>query len=781
MQTQRIQFFPSSSVRVRDRDFANAMRNNRDYLLRLEPDRLLALFRREAGLLPRAEVYGGWESRGVAGHTLGHYLSALSLMFGATGEAVLKERAAYIVDELVECQNANGDGYIGATPDGKAIYGRIARGEIEAKDPFNLGGGWVPIYTLHKIFAGLLDAYRLCEIELAREAVIGLTDWCDGIFGHLSHQQMQTVLFVEHGGMAESLAEVWSISGAARHLELARKFRHDAFFEPALRGEDSLDGRHANTQIPKFIGYQRIGELTGESDWKRAARNFWEFVARHRSFVIGGNSVNEHFFPTDQFEAAMHAGVGPETCNTYNLLKLTRQLWAETPDAALMDFTERALWNHILASQHPQSGAFVYHSGVRPGSYRTYSTETESFWCCVGTGIENPGKYGESIYARSGDTLFVNLFLDSQLEWAEQGAVISQETRFPTEERTLLHFQLDAPREFCVAVRYPSWVEAGALKIVINGENWSVEAPPGEYLFLKRRWENGDQVKIELPMRVSTEILPGNAGYAAITYGPIVLAAKLGDEGLSDADWVASNLPREALLLPFEKQPAITVPLAQVAEKVRRVPGQALIFETNALFQPDDVTLVPFYQLHEERYSLYFPVLENEAAWQNRQREREAAAAREAEIARRVVDEVQPGEQQPELDHQISGENTRSGRKNERGWRAAEADGWFSYRLKVAPDAPMLLGCTYWGGDAGREFDLFVDETFLATQKLDGQQGAQFFEVIHSLSPALTQGKQSVVLKWQPKAGSVAGGLFGCRTLRQSQTDSSNVSSTVAG
>ena len=394
----RAELFPLSAVQLLDGPFRQAMETDRAYLLRLDPDRLLHNFRVTAGLPSAAKPYGGWEEPRceLRGHIVGHYLSACSLMYAATGDRRLKERVDALVGELARCQEAlpkqgSHQGYLSAFPE--EFFDRLDAGKPV----------WAPYYTLHKIMAGLLDSNRYCGNAQALDVLNGMADWLDFRVGRLSHEQMQKVLEVEHGGMAESLAELYARTGEPRRLQLAKSFRHDAVFLPAAHGSDALTGLHANTQIPKFIGYQRLYELTGEREYGAAARDFWTFVARDRSFVIGGDSTHEHFFPVETFPDQVKTVVGPETCNTYNMLKLTAALFRAKPDGALMDFYERALYNHILASEHPGDGGFVYYTSMRPGSYRSYSHDFTDFWCCVGTGMENHARLrGSDLRPRQG-------------------------------------------------------------------------------------------------------------------------------------------------------------------------------------------------------------------------------------------------------------------------------------------------------------------------------------------------------------------------------------------
>ena len=339
------------------------------------------------------------------------------------------------------------------------------------------------------------------------------------------------MLAAEHGDIADALANVYAMTGEPRHLVLAKKFRHDAVFAPIAAGTDCLDMLHANTQIPKFRGYQRIHELTGETYWGNGASNFWRFVVLERSYANGGNSYHEHFHPRDKFEEAMHVTPGPETCNTYNMLRLSQHLFAETADAAKMDYYERALYNQILPSQHPRGG-FTYYQGVLPGAYRTYSDTEYIFWCCVGTGMQNHGLYGEAIYVHNDDRLLVNLFIPSELNWREPGRARHADDGVPGRASHQLRMRLSAPKKFTVALRHPAWVAPGQFKFAVNGQAVPAKSRPGAYADVSREWKDGDVLSVDLPLTLRTELLPNSTSYVAVFYGPILLAAKLGREGL---------------------------------------------------------------------------------------------------------------------------------------------------------------------------------------------------------------------------------------------------------
>ena len=596
------QFFDLDEVRLEAGPFKTAQETDEAYLLKLEPDRFLAWFRREAGLAPKAPVYGGWESQGVAGHSCGHYLSALAQMYASTDKGEFKHRADYIVSELALCQKANGNGYLAAIPGGKKIFAEIKAGDINT--PGNLNGGWVPWYTIHKEFAGLLDVYRYCHNDQALDVAKSLGDWVGDEIGGLSHDQMQHMLEIEHGGMTEALANLYADTRDPKYLALAERFRHDQVFLPLAQDRDILTGLHANTQIPKFIGYERVYELTGDAQWHTAAENFWTTVTQNRAWVIGGNSENEHFFDPTAFEQQMNDTVGPESCNSYNMLKLTEHLFAARPDARVMDYYERTLYNHILATVRPHQDGFVYYTSMSPGSYRSYSTDFNDFWCCVGTGMENHARYGHAVYAHEGDgKLLVNLFIASTLDWSGTGLKLEQKTAFPEEPGSTLVFHTSSPKPLEVDVRYPAWVAPGALKLTVNGRPQAVTAQPGEYAAIARTWKDGDTLRIETPMTLHTEMLPHSADYVAILDGPLVLAGKLGLEGLTDRDFVNQRMDAGKRL---PQPPVIMRPVDEIVAHIQPVDGQPLTFRSVDLIKPRDVRFVPFYKLYNERYTVYW-------------------------------------------------------------------------------------------------------------------------------------------------------------------------------
>ncbi|MGD9930697.1 MAG: beta-L-arabinofuranosidase domain-containing protein [Mangrovibacterium sp.] len=760
--------FQLSEVRLLDSPFRQAMMTDMNYILDLDMDRLLAPYLKEAGLQPKAENYGNWENTGLDGHIGGHYLSALSKMYAATGDERMKERMDYMLSELKRSQDANGDGYLSGVPGGKAIWQDIAEGKIDAGS-FSLNKKWVPLYNIHKIYAGLYDAYAFGGSDEAKEMLIQLTDWAIRLVKDLSDEQIQDMLRSEHGGLNEVFADVAAITGDEKYLELARQFSHRAVLDPLLKHEDRLTGMHANTQIPKVIGYKRIAEVCGDDSWADAARFFWENVVDKRSVSIGGNSVREHFHPVDDYSGMISSEQGPETCNTYNMLKLTRQLFLSDPLVKYMDYYERALYNHILSTEEPEHGGFVYFTPMRPGHYRVYSQPPTSFWCCVGSGLENHTKYGELIYSHSGNDLYVNLFIPSTLNWKEKGLELVQETRFPDAETSTLFINPKTKSEFTLHIRYPEWMDRGALQIKVNGKEVVVSGAPGEYAAVKRTWKKGDRVDLALPMRTRVEQLPDGKNYYSFLHGPIVLAAKtdtLNMKGLYADDSRGGHIA-SGEKYPLNEMQVIVAPEDQLTSLVKPVAGKPMTFTLENLSPGKfaNLELIPFFRLHESRYVVYFQrVSAEELKEMEVKTAMEEAAKAALELA--TVDLVFPGEQQPESDHFIESERTNAGVNQGRHWR--DATGWFSYLLTDKNTEAGKLRIMYFGADKDRHFSISISGEKLADVSLDGSKGPEFYTVDYEIPQSILEkadGKLRV--KFEANPGSVAGGIYEVRLMKR--------------
>ena len=653
------------------------------YLLGIDPDRLLAPYLKESGLKPKAENYTNWENTGLDGHIGGHYLSALTYMYASTGNPEIKGRLDYFISELKRCYDANGNGYISGVPGGKQIWKEISDGNIRAAS-FGLNDRWVPLYNIHKIFAGLRDAYLIYGSKECREMFIGLTDWMYRLTAGLTEEQLQDMLRSEHGGLNEVFADAAAISGDARFMELAKRFSHKRVLEPLLKGEDHLTGMHANTQIPKVIGYKRIADLEGYEDWDKAAQYFWETVVDNRSITIGGNSVFEHFHPAENFESMLTSEQGPETCNTYNMLRLTKMLYATTGNTHYMDYYERALYNHILSTINPIQGGFVYFTPMRPGHYRVYSQPQTSFWCCVGSGMENHARYGEMIYSHKEDKeLIVNLFIPSVLTWGK--TVVEQVNSFPEEEGTTLIISPKKPAEFTVSIRVPEWTDAARMNAKVNGQTVETVLEDG-FIKVERRWSKGDKLSVDLPMCLRAVQLPDKTENYSFMYGPVVLAASLGKEdqlGMYADDSRGGHIAA-GKKLPLNEMPLIVGEKDDMLSRISKVEGKPLTFKMTGLapLKYKEMTLVPFSTLHECRYMVYWPLV-SEQEWKERLAKQEADERARIALELITADKVTCGEQQPESDHFSNVTESVNGDDNGRHWRMTGRNGWFSYILNT--------------------------------------------------------------------------------------------------
>ncbi|UOG77561.1 glycoside hydrolase family 127 protein (plasmid) [Hymenobacter tibetensis] len=768
-QTTALQSFPVSAVHLLESPFQQAQQTDKAYMLALNPDRLLAPYQAEAGIQPKAERYGNWENTGLDGHIGGHYLSALALMYAATGDAQVQQRLTYMIDALDACQQKNGNGYLGGIPGGKAMWQQVKAGNIKANS-FGMNEKWVPWYNLHKTYAGLRDAYLIGGNAKAKTMLVKLTDWCLDLTANLTDAQIQDMLRSEHGGLNEVFADVASITGDSKYLTLAHRFSHRAVLEPLLGGKDVLNGMHANTQIPKVIGFERIAEVGGDPTWTNAATFFWKTVVENRTVSIGGNSVSEHFNPADNFTSMLESTEGPETCNTYNMLKLTKQLYLTSASTRYLDYYERALYNHILSSQHPGQGGFVYFTPMRPRHYRVYSEPQEGFWCCVGSGLENHGKYGELVYAhRAEQELLVNLFVPSRLSWVEQGLTLTQQTTFPFEERSQLALKLKKPRTFALSIRQPGWLPAGKMAVQVNGKPVAATASSPGYATVTRKWRSGDVVTVALPMETKAEYLPDHSSWVSFVHGPVVLAAVT---DTTDLTGLRANGQRMAhvptgQLYPIEDAPVLVSTSQNVAEGIKPVAGRPLTFTAAGLVDSDhnrSVQLVPFYQIHDARYMVYWPVTTPEGLAARKEEIRRRDAEKRA-LEARTIDQVTPGEQQPESDHGFQGEQSETGTFRNRHWR--HAAGWFSYNLRNPNKAGRALRVTYSGGDKNRQFTILVNGAPLAKVALEGNPQREFYDVEYALPEALRRNAATtLIVKFVAAAGSTAGGVYDVRLLK---------------
>lgn len=755
-----------TTVKLNDGLFKKSEQKGKGYLLYLDIDRLVAPCYEAAGKEPRKPRYGGWESMEIAGHSIGHWLSAASMMYRVTGDLLLKEKIEYAMDELALVQSYDPDGYVSGFR--RDCFDEVFTGDFRV-DNFGLGGSWVPWYSIHKIYAGLVDAHRLAGCNKALEVLRKLSDWAERGLSKLTDEQFQRMLTCEYGGMNETMADIYEVTGEERYLILAERFNHQAILEPLTQGIDDLAGKHANTQIPKVIGAAKLYDITKKNDYKEMATFFWDQVIHHRSYVMGGNSNGEHFGIADTEPLGI---LTTETCNTYNMLKLTEYIFDWNPNSKYMDYYENGLYNHILASQDPDSGMKTYFVSTEPGHFKVYCSPDDSFWCCTGSGMENPARYAKNIYTRKENNLYVNLFISSTITLEDKELQFVQKSNFPYEAHSEILVKEANGARLAVRIRVPYWL-AGEQNIRINGGKVDADIIDG-YAVLDREWLAGDRIQFDLPMKLHKYIAKDDQLKQAFLYGPILLAGALGRENFPEEDIVPDHQS-------LNNHPLIDVPVLVTEEDdpnqwLKLVDGDSLVFETMSIGQPGDqvVKMIPFFALHHERYTLYWNVM-SEASFATFVDEEKKALEN---IRQMTVDFVQPGEQQPETDHQFHSKNSTTGYLNlvDRHWRDARNEGFISYQMAIEDDTPMYLLVTYFGTDNAifmdgvwkeRTFTIQIDQQEIAAVLLKGEHHGELFDVCYPIPEQLTKGKSQVEVKFVAGKEKIAGGIYGVRVINQ--------------
>lgn len=764
--------FSLADVTLLNGPFKHARDLNIKTLLQYNVDRLLAPYRKEAGLTPKDSSYRNWE--GLDGHVGGHYLSAMAMNYTSTKNTECKRRMEYMISELETCQDANtknhsdwGVGYVGGVPNSKVIWPTLKTGDLRA-----YRAAWVPWYNVHKMYGGLRDAWLYGGNEKAKNIYLKFCDWAINITSGLTDDQMQSMLDTEHGGMNEVFADAYQITGNKKYLTAAKRFSHKMLLDPMSEGKDNLDNKHANTQVPKAIGFQRIGELGNDNKYEKAGSFFWETVTTNRSLAFGGNSRREFFPGVAASSDFINDVEGPESCNSYNMLKLTEGLFRTEPSVKYIDYYERTLYNHILSTQHPVNGGYVYFTPARPRHYKVYSAPNEAMWCCVGSGMENHGKYNEFIYTHHHDSLFLNLFVASELNWKDKGVTIKQETGFPNEEQTKLSV-IKGTSHFKLMIRYPSWVKDGALKITINGRGVPVTSHPSSYIAIDRIWKKGDEIQVMLPMHNTIEHLPNLPVYVAFMHGPILMGAKAGTVGLSgliadDSRW--GHIPGGERL-PINKAPIIIKDdMSAIIDELVPVKGKPLNYTVPNLkmINPVTVVLQPFYQIHDARYMMYWMALSNNQ-YRSYLDSIDILEKEKLALQKRTIDFVAPGEQQPEADHVMRTSRSRSGSFLDEFYRDASGGGYFSYNLATNNETGLSLIVRYWGAEWGnRKFDIYIDDEKLVTEDNTGKWNqSKFQNVEYAVPDSMVRGKDHIRVKFQALQGSTAGAVYYLRLLRK--------------
>ncbi len=764
--------FPLRDVTLLDGPFKHARDLNIRTLLKYDTDRLLAPFRIEAGLPEKAPLYPNW--KGLDGHIGGHYLTAMAMNYAATGNAECKKRMDYMIAELKACQEANaknnpdwGVGYMGGVPNSDRIWSTLKEGNFRA-----YRSAWVPWYNIHKLYAGLRDAWSYAGNEEAKSMFLSFCDWGINITSELSDEQMQSMLDTEHGGMNEIFADAYQITKDEKYLTAAKRFSHKVLLDAMANHIDNLDNKHANTQVPKAVGFQRIAELSNDKKYAEAGSFFWETVTNNRTLAFGGNSRREFFPGVASCTDFINDVEGPESCNTYNMLKLTEHLFRTHPLAKYTDFYEKALFNHILSTQHPEHGGYVYFTPARPRHYKVYSAPNEAMWCCVGSGMENHGKYNQLIYTHANNALYVNLFIASELNWENKGITIRQETEFPYKEQTTLKVTKGSAH-FKLMVRYPSWLKEGELHIQVNGKSFPIDSRPSSYVAIDRMWEAGDVVQIRLPMHTTLEQLINVPGYYAFVHGPILLGAKTGTEDLKglvadDSRW---GHIAHGEKLPVDKAPIIIEDdLSEIAGHLIPVKDKPLTFTASniKMSNPIGLEFEPFSQIHDARYEIYWMVLSNKD-YRSYLDSLETIEKEKLALEKRTIDFVAPGEQQPEADHQMQNERSNSGNFSDEFWRDARNEGYFSYNLATNSETGLSLIVRYWGAEWGsRKFDILIDDELLISEDNTGRWNqSRFQEIEYKIPDAMLEGKDQIRVKFQALPGNTAGAVYYIRLVRK--------------
>ncbi|MBS1443350.1 MAG: hypothetical protein HP020_03715 [Prevotella sp.] len=765
--------FPLGDITLLDGPLKHARDLNVQVLLKYDCDRMLAPYRKEAGLQPRKPSYPNWD--GLDGHVGGHYLSALAIN-AATGNEECRKRMEYMISELQLVLDANNQrpeawchNYIGGVPNSAKMWTAFSKGDF---GPYF--GTWAPFYNIHKMYAGLRDAWLYCGNEQAKNLFLKFCDWAVDITRDLNDEQMEKMLGNEHGGMNEVLADAYAITGEQKYLDCARRFSHIMLLVPLENGKDCLDNMHANTQIPNVIGYQRIAELAHDVQYHNASEYFWEIVTRQRSLALGGNSRREHFPTKENCIDYINDIDGPESCNTYNMLKLTEDLNRVKPNGMYGDFYETAMFNHILSAQHPQHGGYVYFTSARPRHYRNYSAPNEAMWCCVGTGMEDHGKYGQFVWTHDkgvkaeDDALYVNLFVASELNWKDRKMVIRQQTAFPYAETSVVEVA-KGKGTFILKVRKPSWCE----NFTVKGVGFDADSyEENGFVCMKRKWKKGDQVKISMPMHAYIKPMINVPQYVAIMYGPILLGMKTGTEDMRGLIADDSRFGQYAggKKLALDEAP-ILLPkhLDDIAKNLKPVPGKPLHFKLATHMENTiDGELQPFFEIHDSRYMMYWLALgENDykAYMQKLADEEKARQALEA----RTVDKVNPGEQQPETDHRMETDDSNKGNTEGIFFRDAKDGHYFSYLMQTKGETNLSLQLKFWGQDEWRtsEFDIYVNDKLLCSVNNSHRwRTTQFKTVDYAIPSEFVKGKKEIRVKFVAHKGKQVGQIYGVRLVK---------------
>lgn len=755
---------PLTAVRLTGGPLKKAQDLDAAYLLSLDPDRMLAFYRKRANLPMNADGYTGWDADGrqLTGHIAGHHLSAVSLMYSATSDSRFKQRADYIVNGIKTCQDANADGFAGALPNVKEAFAEVSKGNIKAAN-FDLNGLWSPWYTLHKTFAGLRDAYRHTGNQTALEVAVKFGGWAEKYLAPMDDATIQRMLACEFGGMNEMMADLFADTGDKKWLALSYKFEHKAVLDPLKRGDDPLSSLHGNTQVPKLIGSAARYAYAGNADDLKAATVFWDRVVNHHTFATGGHGKDEYFREPDHL-GNITDGRTAETCNVYNMLKLTRQLFALQPDIRYAEFHERALFNHILGSMDTDDGATCYMVPVGSGVRREYADMHRSFTCCVGTGMESHALHGLGLYYESGDKLYVNVYAPSVAQWDAAGVKLTMATTFPEGEAATLKLDARAPKAFTIALRRPSWAGSG-FSVRVNGQAIASVPAPGNYVEINRTWKSGDEISLSMPKVLTLDRLPDNPKKAAVLWGPLVLAGDLGaapkrdDDG--DGDGVRSAAP----------EPVVLMTDRPVAEWLKPVSGKPGVFQSSGVARtvsakaPVDVEFSPFFSMHRRTYAAYWEVL-TPSELDTRARELAEERTRMRALEAATIASVGIGDRESEKTFNQQGVETSVIRTDGRSGRRAVQ--WFSYDLPLSTTAPATLVATYNSDQRRpRSFDVIVNGQKVGAESQPQSSISQFYEKEYAIPAEVIARQEKLTVRFEATNGLEVTPVFGVRLVRR--------------
>lgn len=770
-----IELFPLTDVRITDGQFKHIQDLDHQYLLTLEPDKLLSWFRREAGLTPKAQPYPFWESEDVwgggplAGHILGFYMSSMSMMYQTTGDKMILDRLNYIINELQLCQKAHGDGYLLATINGKQVFEDVIDGDFTTSNPV-INQTWEPVYIMNKIMLGLYGVYTQCGIQGAKTVLADMADWFGNeVLNKLNHEDIQKLLVCEHGSINESYIDVYEITGDKKYLEWAEKLNDEDMWVPLSKGEDVLNGWHANTQIPKFTGFNSVFRYTDNKAYNDAANRFWDIVVQKHTWVNGGNSTGEHFFEENMFEKKVPQYGGPESCNSVNMMRLTESLYQTDGRPDRIDYYERVLYNHILANYDPEEGMCVYYTPMRPGHYKIYGTKYHSFWCCTGTGFEAPAKFAKMIYAHKDNSLYVNMFIASTLDWKEKNITLTQSTLFPDEDQTVLAIKTPSKQSMDLKIRKPVWAKNRNIVVKVNDRNVKGTDTEEGYVTISREWSDGDKVKITFTPLLEVVPLKNSKRYAALTYGPIVLGTKIDNANIGKEEFRHERKTVSNVMIPMSDAPVLFGTSDEIKRNIRRIPGKELMF----MYSPKEekpVAFIPYNRINFSRYAIYLVHVDNKQEFANTVWDGSRYVDMNQKLGIVNVDAVCIGNTDSEQMHKMEQVHSMTGKYDySSSWRRAFNGGYFMYNLTTLSEVEQTLYIAFRGNDQDEfAFDLLVDGRVIKSfvrHRDDGCQVTQNYAEYIPIPMELTRGKKCITMKVAARLKNMTGDVFDIRLL----------------